>query len=146
MRVLAAAVAYFLLGFGAGFALAIPRIMLLEPQLGPFASALIEAPIMLALCWIFAGLAIRRFAPDASWLAALGIGALWLLLLWGGEFATGLWARGLTPAAAFAAFVTPQGLVGLTAQLVCAGFPVLRRCAVAQTPWLTPEQSHKEKQ
>lgn len=143
---LAAAVVYALLAFGAGFALAIPRVLLLVPRLGAFSATLIEVPIMLTICWFAAGFAVRRFAPDATLAQATGIGALWLVLLLAAEFATGVWARGLAPAAAFAAFVTPQGLAGLASLLICAAFPVLRRCAVAQTPWLTPKQGHKEGQ
>lgn len=146
MRVLAAACVYFVLAFGAGFALAVPRTFLLEPRLGAFASTLVEAPIMLALCWFAAGFAVRRFAPGAPLSGAVAIGALWLALLLAAEFATGLWARGLAPEEALAVFLTPQGLVGLGSQLICAAFPVLRRCAVAQTPWLTREQGHKEGQ
>ncbi|MBL8536755.1 MAG: hypothetical protein JNM59_05070 [Hyphomonadaceae bacterium] len=127
MRAVAAGFAYFFIAFAAGFTLAVPRVLLIEPRLGPLGAVLAEAPLMLAVCWGAAGFVMRRFAPAAGWIERAGVGVLWLVLLWGAEYAVGVWARQLSPAAAFAAFFSGPGLVGVAAQAVCAAFPLLRR-------------------
>ncbi len=126
MRVVAAALAYFCIAFAAGFLFAIPRTLLLEPHFGPLGAVAVEAPLMLAVCWLASGFALRRFAPGAPLGARAAIGALWLLYLLSAELAVGLWLRGLCLEEAIAAFVTAPGLLGLAAQAICATFPVLR--------------------
>ncbi|MBX3509629.1 MAG: hypothetical protein KF700_00400 [Hyphomonadaceae bacterium] len=127
LRTLAAAVAYFLIAFAAGFAFAIPRTLLVEPHLGQVGAVLLEAPVMLGVCWFAAGAVMARVAPGAGAGRALAVGGLWLALLVTAEFGVGLWARGLSAREALGAFLTPAGLLGLAMQLVCAAFPVLRR-------------------
>lgn len=126
MRVVAAAFVYFGIAFAAGFLFAIPRTLLVEPQLGPLGAIAVEAPLMLAVCWFASGFALRRFAPGAALGARAAIGGLWLLFLLSAELAVGLWLRGLYFEEAVAAFVTAPGLLGLTAQAICAAFPALR--------------------
>lgn len=126
MRVVVAALAYFCIAFAAGFLFAVPRILLVEPQLGPLGAVALEAPLMLAVCWFASGFALRRFAPGASLGVRAAIGALWLLFLLSAELAVGLWLRGLYLEQAIAAFVTAPGLLGLATQAICATFPVLR--------------------
>jgi hypothetical protein len=80
-RVLAGALGYFLIVFGAGFALALVRIPLLVPRFGERTAELMEMPVMLVvIAWAARWLA-RRFAAScrASVLAA-GVLALALLL------------------------------------------------------------------
>jgi hypothetical protein len=127
MRVFSAAFVYFAIAFAAGFLFAIPRTLLIEPRLGALVAVMVEAPFMLTVCWFAAGFALQRFAPGASAPARAIIGALWLVLLLLAEFGVGLWARGLAPAEAFAAFFTAPGLAGLALQALCATFPLLRR-------------------
>lgn len=62
LRVLVAAVAYYAIVFACGFALGIPRVLLLEPAVGQRAAELVEAPLMLAAILVAA-----RFVP--AWLA-----------------------------------------------------------------------------
>lgn len=124
MRVIAAALVYFLIAFGAGFALAIPRTLLLEPRIGAFGAVTVELPFVIAASWFGAGFAMRRFAPDAGAGDAALVGAIWLVLLLSAEVAVGLWAGGQAP---FAAFFTPAGVLGLAAQLMGAAFPLVRR-------------------
>ncbi|MCO5102055.1 MAG: hypothetical protein M9885_14380 [Burkholderiaceae bacterium] len=61
MRILKAALAYFLVVFGTGFALALVRVPVLVPRLGVRTAELIEMPVMLGvIVWASRRLARRN--------------------------------------------------------------------------------------
>ena len=61
MRIVKAGLAYFLIVFGAGFALALVRIPLLVPAFGVRTAELMETPVMLAvIAWASRRLALRQ--------------------------------------------------------------------------------------
>jgi hypothetical protein len=101
--------------------------MFVTPRVGPLWSAVIEAPIMLGVCWVVCGLALRRLHPAASLTDRAAIGALWFGFLLTAEIGVGVFLRQLSLTDTLASFVTPPGLAGLAAQGVCALFPLLRR-------------------
>lgn len=96
-----AAVAYFLLVFGAGFVLGPVRVLWLVPRVGPRWAELLELPVMVAVMvwasrWTTARFAVR---PGPTGLV-MGVAALGLVLL--AEFSLVLRLRGLSLAEYFA--------------------------------------------
>ena len=127
MRILKTALVCFGLAFAAGFALGAVRGLLVAPRVGPFWAVVIEAPLLMAVCWSASGFAMRRFHPDASFPDRAAIGAFWLGLLMAREIGVSVFVRVLSLADTLVSFTTPPGLAGLAALLACALFPLVRR-------------------
>jgi hypothetical protein len=96
MRILKAAVAYFALVFGAGFALGTIRILWIVPRLGTRMAELMEAPIMLVITIVVARLVVRRLAVPPKPSSRLGMGCIALFLLLLAEFSLVLYLRGMS--------------------------------------------------
>lgn len=127
MRIVLAAVAYFAVVFAAGFALGPVRVLWLEPRWGPHAAVLVESPFLVAAI-IWAARRVPRWAagaPGSAALAAVGLGALAILLAT--EFAVGVFLRGMSATEQFARFRTPEGRVYLILLAVFAAGPLLFR-------------------
>jgi len=125
MRIIAAAVLYFLVVFGVGFLLGPIRVFWLEPRLGETVAVLCEAPfllvaIVLAARWLPTRL---RLNTDVGSLAGMGLGALFLQQL--ADFAVGGFLRGLTPAQQIAHLARPAGLVYVLLLIMFAAMPSL---------------------
>lgn len=114
---------YFTGAFGAGFALGIVRVLLLEPHLGPMIAALIEIPILLGGLWLLCAFCVRRFDVPAAPPARLVMGGAALALLLGAETVLGL-GQGQGVPAQIAAYAAPAKLLGLAAQIAFAAFPL----------------------
>ncbi|MES2917870.1 MAG: hypothetical protein V4729_04550 [Pseudomonadota bacterium] len=84
MRILRSGLSYFLIVFGAGFALAFIRIPFLVPQFGVRTAELLETPVMLAVIYWASRRLIRRH-PELCWRSRLGAGMVALALLVGAE-------------------------------------------------------------
>jgi hypothetical protein len=124
MRVVAAAVLYFLIVYCAGFLFGTVRVFVLEPRLGDFLAVLCEAPLMLAVivlaaCFVPARLQLGR---DVGPLLAMGIGAL--VLQQGADLGLGA-LRGIMPAQQLAHFATPAGFVYAALLVVFVATPVV---------------------
>lgn len=111
MCVLKAAVIYFALIFGAGFALGVIRILWIVPHLGTRIAELMEAPVMLAITILAARWAVRRSAvpPKLSSRLGMACSALFLLLL--AEFSLVLYLRDLSISDYFASRDPVSGTV-----------------------------------
>jgi hypothetical protein len=72
MRILKAAVTYFALVFGAGFALGTIRMLWIVPRLGTRMAKVMEPPFMLAVRIVVARWVVRRLAVPPKLLAVLG--------------------------------------------------------------------------
>ena len=96
MGILKAAVAYFALVFGAGFALGTIRILWIVPRLGTRMAELIEAPIMLVITIVSARWVVRRLDVPSAPSSRLGMGCVALGLLLVAEITLVQWIRGLT--------------------------------------------------
>lgn len=96
MQVLKAAIVYFGLAFGAGFALGTVRVLWIVPRVGTKTAELLEAPIMLAVTILAARWVVRRLSPRVGAAARLGVGFIALGCLLVAEFGVALWLRGLT--------------------------------------------------
>ena len=125
MRLVAAALLYFLGVFGVGFLLGPVRVLLLEPRIGTFAAVLIEAPLLLAAIVIAA-----RFVPALTGVAPahgplLAVGGLALMLQQIADVTVGVMMRGLGPNEQLARFATPEGVVYAALLLAFALMPAL---------------------
>jgi hypothetical protein len=90
-----AAAVYFVLVFGAGFALGPVRVLWLVPRVGERTAELLEAPVMFAVILLSSRFVTKRFGVRSS--AArlvVGVAALALVLLL--ELTVVLGLRGLT--------------------------------------------------
>lgn len=96
MRVVATAIVYFFVVFGAGFALGPIRILWLVPRVGVRTAELLEMPIMLVVIVFSARWIVRRFAVPCTAFARFGMGFVALALLLGAEFALVVWVQGMT--------------------------------------------------
>ena len=116
------ALAYVLPVFAVAFILGALRVTLVAPHIGPLAAVALELPLVLALSWVAAGRALRRW-PQAP---RLGLGLASFLLLMLLELATGL-AFGQTPGQFLTAMATLPGALGLAGQIGFGLIPLIRQ-------------------
>ena len=133
MRIVVAAVLYFLIVFAVGFLLGPIRVFWLEPKLGETRAVLCEAPfllvaIVLASRWLPSALGLSM---DLVSLAGMGLGALVLQQL--ADFGVGSFLRRMTVREQLARLLRPAGLIYLAIVVVFAAMPVL-----ANSPQLRP--------
>lgn len=123
-RTLTAASAYFLALFTLGFVLGTIRVLFVVPHFGELAATLAEVPVML-----MAALFACRWAIS-HWQVPRTIGSRWAMVLWflallfALETILGATLFGRSVAEQWAAFASPAGLVGLSAQIIAALLPV----------------------
>jgi hypothetical protein len=96
MRTLKAGALYFVLVFGAGFVLGIPRVLWIAPRMGARAAELMESPIMLVVIIFAARWVVRRFSLPPKISDRLGAGIIALAFLLATEFTVVLKIRHLT--------------------------------------------------
>lgn len=84
MLILKAGLTYFVIVFGAGFALALVRLPLLVPRFGVRTAELLETPVMLAVIFWASRRLIHHY-PDLHRSSRLLAGAVALVLLVGAE-------------------------------------------------------------
>lgn len=120
LKILKAAVVYFVLVFGTGFVLGPIRILFLVPRFGMRLAELIEAPIMLMAILLAAKWLVRKFQLTAH---ALLVGFLALGLMIAFEFTLVLWFKGLTLAEYFRERDPVAGIVYYLMLLVFAAMP-----------------------
>lgn len=131
MRIVAAAVLYFVTVFAAGFLLGVVRTLLLEPRLGPFAAVLLEAPFLLAAI-AFAARRVPEAANVAPHIPALlAVGGVALLFQLAADAAVGVWLRNIGLAEQLARFATPEGIIYAVLLAAFAVMPAVLRQARA---------------
>ncbi len=127
MRIVKAALSYFTIVFGTGFALGAIRVPLLVPRLGERVAELVETPFMLLAIVLAARWVVRRFVlpPDAG--SRLATGGLALALLLAVEFSVVLSLRGLSIPDYIAQRDPLAGAVYAASLLLFALMPLLLR-------------------
>ena len=110
--------------FALGFVLGTIRVMLVAPRLGIFAAILAEVPVMLAAGFFACRWAVQHWQvpPIAAIRRVMVLCFLVLLLLF--EAALGWMLFGRSPSQQLAMLMTTAGLLGLSAQIVAALFPL----------------------
>ncbi|MGL5446373.1 MAG: hypothetical protein ACRDBL_03585 [Rhabdaerophilum sp.] len=123
-RIGPAAIAFFALVFGAGFALGAVRVVLLQPYLGANASRLAELPLMIIISYLAAQFITRRMGPASRdhW---LWVGLIAFLLLMIAEFLVGAYIFRTPMRVMFADLLTVTGALSLFAQALIILFPAL---------------------
>ncbi|MBL8274273.1 MAG: hypothetical protein JNJ74_10695 [Xanthomonadales bacterium] len=122
---LGAALAYFGLVFGAGFALGVLRTLFVVPRLGARAAELLEMPLMLLVIVLAARWIVRHRVVAQRTGGAWWVGLLALALLLGAEIALAAGLRGLTPAQALFDRDPVAGIAYALALLAYAVMPAL---------------------
>ena len=125
MRTLKAGALYFVLVFGAGFVLGIPRVLWFAPNLGARAAELMESPVMLVVIIFAARWVVRRFSLPPTIPARLGPGIIALVFLLAAEFTVVLKIRHLTLAQYIAGRDPVAGSVYVLMLLLFAFMPLI---------------------
>jgi hypothetical protein len=116
---------YAITVFVIDFILGTIRVLLVAPRLGETIAVIIEAPIMLAASWFVCRwcvdrLDVRRTVPARSFIGLVGF-----LVLMSAEIGlSAVLGRSLVDQ--LAAYKSPPGAIGLTAQVIFAMFPVIQ--------------------
>jgi len=126
---LKAALLYFALVFGAGFALGPVRLLWAVPRFGVRAAELMEMPIMLVVTIVAARWVIRRLGVPPTVRSRLGMGCTALGLLLVAEFALVLRLRGLS----FAEYLASRDPVSGTAYYAMLGVVAIMPLLMAYT-------------
>jgi hypothetical protein len=124
---LKAALSYFALVFGAGFALGAVRVPFLVPRLGMRTAELLEAPVMLAVVFFAARFVVRRFTIPARASLRLLVGATALVLLLIAEVALVVAVQRQALGAYIASRDPVSGSVYLALLALFAAMPLLLR-------------------
>ncbi len=114
--------------FGLAFCLGVLRVMWIAPWLGEVGAVLVEVPLVLAISWIAAGAALRRW-PLRPWGDRAAMGAMAFVALMALELALGGFGFGRTPADMLRSMSTPAGLIGLAGQIGFGLIPLVRQPA-----------------
>lgn len=109
MGVLLAGAVYFVTVYAAGFVLGTVRELLLVPAFGAFTATAIEAPVMLAVCFLAARWVTLRSNAGYSLRQRLMIGIFAFCLLMLAELVLAHVLRGLSFTMWLEHFATPQG-------------------------------------
>jgi hypothetical protein len=102
MQIVKAALLYYAIVFGCGFALGVVRTLWLVPAVGARIAELCELPLMMAISVLAAAWVTRRLAVPRHAGPRLAMGGIALALLLAFEFGLVLQLRGVTFAEYFA--------------------------------------------
>ena len=122
MRILLAAVVYFLAVMAAGFVCGVVRVLVVAPAIGPFAAVACEAPIMIVAMVVAARFVSRRFGLDTCSDGVIA-GLVALLFTMVAELGGAMWLRNLSVSDYLASLTTPEGLLSLGMFALFAGMP-----------------------
>ena len=123
-RAVIAGSVYFLLLFAFGFLLGTVRVLLVIPYVGTLVATMLEVPVMLAAAYVVCPRVIRRFKVPPERPARGVMALVFLILLALFESALGSLLFNRTMADQWAALSTPAGMLGLSAQIIAALFPL----------------------
>jgi hypothetical protein len=125
MRIMKAAVLYFILVFGAGFMLGPIRIMWIVPRFGTRIAELMEMPLMFVVISVAARWIVRRLALPYTLSIRLGMGCVALGLSLIAEITLVLWLQGLSISEYLASRDPVSGTVYYVMLCVFAIMPLL---------------------
>jgi len=123
----AAGLLYSVIVFCLGFALGVMRTRLVAPEIGELQAVVFEAPFMLALSWSVCGWVLEKIpvAPGGGRRLLVAATAFGLLLVAEAALAVTLAGESLTEH--LRGYRKPSAMVGLSAQVAFACFPLVRR-------------------
>jgi hypothetical protein len=125
IRILRAAMLYFIIVFGVGFLLGPIRVFWLEPRIGAFKAVLCEAPFLLAAILVASRVSPRvaRLELRKDTLLAMGTAALVMQQI--ADIAIGLAVRGISFREQLAQFATAEGTIYAALLVLFAVMPAL---------------------
>lgn len=125
MKILGAAILYFIIVFGVGFMLGPIRVFLLEPRIGNLAAVLCEAPFLLVAILVGSRVApqVARLEPRKS--ALLAVGLIALVMQQFADVTVGLALRGISLAEVVARFATAEGAIYAVLLALFAAMPAV---------------------
>ena len=122
-----AGVTYFAVVFATGFVLGTLRVLVLVPNLGEFASVVLELPVILFVSWV----TCRRIVLATHLEPAIGprliMGGTAFGLLMVAEIGVATLGFGRTIGEHFSHYATVPAQLGLAGQVIFASFPVIQR-------------------
>lgn len=123
---LVAGIAYGTALFCIGFVLGTIRTLLITPSLGREGAVLVELPLMALAAWFLAQSLMKRWSIRPNWLDRLVVGGVALFVGMGPELALGMILQKKNLGAIIAFMLLPENQLGLTAQLMVFGFPLIQ--------------------
>jgi hypothetical protein len=111
MKILAAALLYFLVVFGVGFLVGPVRVLYVEPRVGTIAAVMLEAPILLVAMVMGARYAVRWSGVPWSTSALLSVGVIALALQQIADVAVAVLLRGMSVGDHLRQFATTPGMI-----------------------------------
>ncbi len=126
MQAALAGALYFLVVFGAGFALGTIRTLAIEPSLGALGAVLVELPLILAASWFSCRTITRSLAVPHRFALRLVMGGVAFCLLIFVETAMAFYGFGRSLEVQVALLASPAGAVGLSGQIAFALFPLVQ--------------------
>ena len=129
-RAFRAGALYCLVVFGAALVLGVVRNAWVAPLAGDIVAFVVEAPIMLAVAWFACGWTAKRMDVSRVVLDRLAMGGAALGALVCAEALVAILTDGHTLAEYLGQYGRSAILLGLTAQIALAVFPLLRRRGV----------------
>src|ERR1700751_4305930 len=125
MKILGAAILYFIIVFGVGFMLGPIRVFLLEPRIGNPAAVRCEAPFLLVAILVGSRVApqVARLEPRNS--ALLAVGLIALVMQQFADVTVGLALRGISLAEVVARFATAEGVIYAVLLALFAAMPAV---------------------
>lgn len=123
-RAVIAGLVYFPLLFALGFGLGTVRVLFVIPYVGTFVATVLEVPLMLAAAYFICSWVSRRFQVPPTRPARWAMALVFLILLALFETALGSLLFNRTMADQWAALATTAGMLGLSAQIIAALFPL----------------------
>ncbi len=124
-RALIAATAYFLALFTLGFALGTIRTIFITPIFGELAATVVEVPFMLVAAFLGCRWSTRHWQIPRSGAVRWPMVLWFLALLFVVETLLGVMLLGRTATDQWATLTTSAGLLGLSAQIAAALFPLI---------------------
>jgi hypothetical protein len=125
IRILGAALLYFVIVFGVGFLLGPIRVLWLEPRIGPFNAVLCEAPFLLAAILVASRISPRLAGLELRTNALLAVGVAALVMQQIADAAVGLGLRSLSLHEQLARFATAEGATYAGLLILFAVMPAL---------------------
>jgi hypothetical protein len=116
---------YATIVFLIGFILGTVRVLLVAPHLGETTAVILEVPMMPAASWFVCRLCVDRLNARRTIPTRSLMGLVAFLVLMSAEVGLGA-VLGRPLADQLAAYKSPSGAIGLTAQVIFAMFPVIR--------------------
>jgi hypothetical protein len=125
MRILLAAVVYFVAVMAAGVGCGVVRTLLIAPWTGPFAAVAAEAPFMILAMVVAARWVCRRFGLETRPMR-IAAGLFAFLLTMVAESSGAIWLRGQTLDAYLSGLTTLEGLLSLALFILFGAMPALQ--------------------